>query len=60
MIIHDPSIHIAPYLIRSYDQTITNIWFSGVGSTRIDLEISDDTIFDTIGPVFLLKKLGCK
>jgi len=50
MIMHDLSIHIAPYLIRPYDQAITNIYF----------ELSDDTMFDMIGPVFLLQKLGWK
>jgi len=57
MIIHDLSIHIVSYLIRPYDQTITNIRFSRVGFYRVDLEPSQDTIFDMIGPVFPLKQV---
>jgi len=58
MIIHDFRVHIVLYLIGPYDQTITNIQFYRVGFYRVDLELSDDTIFDMIGPVFPLKKLG--
>jgi len=58
MVTHDLSIHIVPYLIGPSEQTITNIQFSMVGFYRIDLELSDYTIFDMIGPVFPLQKLG--
>jgi len=58
MIINEVRIYIVPYLIKPYDQTITNILFSRVGLHRSDSELSDDNMFDMIGPVFLLTKLG--
>jgi len=45
---------------RLYDQTITNNQSSWVGFYRVDCEVLDDTMFDTIGPVFLLKKAWLK
>ena len=60
MIIHDLGIHIVRYLIRPYDQTITNIQFSWVCFYRVDFELSDDTMFDMIGPVFPLINLRAK
>ena len=58
MIIHDLSIHIVPYLLKPYDRAITNISFSWVGYYRIEFELSDDTMFDMINPVFFFLKLG--
>ena len=55
MIIHDHSIHIAVYLIKRFDQTVTIISFSWVGFYRVDLDLSDDAMFDRIDPVFLGK-----
>ena len=56
-IIYDLGIHIVPYLIKPYDQTITIISFSRVGFYRVESELSDDTMFDMIGPIFTLKNL---
>ena len=56
MIIQDLSIHIVPYLIRTYVQTITTIKLSWVDFYRVDFELSSDTRFDLIEPVFLEKK----
>jgi len=50
MIVHHLSIHISHYLIRLYNRTLSFFW---VGFCRIDLELSDDTTFGMIGPVFL-------
>ena len=54
----DLRVRIVPYLIRSYDQTVTNIYFFRVDFYRVYLELSDDTMFDMIGPVFPLKTFG--
>jgi len=44
MITHDLSIHVVPYLIRPYNQTITNYQFLRVSVLRVDFQILDDTM----------------
>ena len=58
MVIHDLRVYIVPYLIRPYAQTITIRFNFQVDFYRVDFELSDDTTFDMIGPVFPLKKHG--